>query len=172
MSQINPNINNQYNVIPELADMPEFGVLFKLDADYHNFTWYGRGPADTYADRNHGSKLGVYTTTAQENMAAYLVPQECGNKTDVRWAEVTDYRGRGLRFEGDNMNVSVLPYTPHEIENARHPYELPEIHYTVVRCSLAQMGIAGDNTWGAQTHPEYLLKPEGTMEFTFSFKGI
>ena len=162
----------QYNVIPELADMPEFGVLFKLDADYHNFTWYGRGPADTYADRNHGSKLGVYTTTAQENMAAYLVPQECGNKTDVRWAEVTDYRGRGLRFEGDNMNVSVLPYTPHEIENARHPYELPEIHYTVVRCSLAQMGIAGDNTWGAQTHPEYLLKPEGTMEFTFSFKGI
>ena len=92
-----------------------------------------------------------------DNMAAYLIPQECGNKTEVRWAKVTDNRGRGLLFGGDRMNFSALPYTPHELENAAHPFELPPVHYTVIRASAAQMGVGGDDSWGAQTHPEYLL---------------
>ena len=69
------------------------------------------------------------------------------------------------------MSLSVLPYTPHEIENAAHVYELPNIHYTVVRPALARMGIAGDDTWGAMTHPEYLLDWSKKMTFRFSFKG-
>ena len=104
--------------------------------------------------------------------AHYIVPQEPGNKTGVRWAKVTDKRGRGLLFTGDGMNFSALPWTPHEMENARHPYELPAVHYTVIRTSLAQMGIAGDDSWGAKTHPEYLLPADGHMEFTFRFRGI
>ena len=70
------------------------------------------------------------------------------------------------------MMFSALPYTPHEMENAMHPYELPQIHYTVVRVSKDQMGIGGDDSWGAYTHPEYLLNTDGKMEFSFSFKGI
>ena len=90
----------------------------------------------------------------------------------MRWAEVTDYRGRGLRFTGDGMEFSALPYTPHELENAMHDYELPPIHYTVIRANLQQMGVAGDDSWGAQTHEEYLLDTRKHMSFTFSFKGI
>ena len=90
----------------------------------------------------------------------------------MRWAEVTDYRGRGLRFTGDGMEFSALPYTPHELENAMHDYELPPIHYTVIRANLQQMGVAGDDSWGAQTHEEYLLDTSKHMSFTFSFKGI
>ena len=67
---------------------------------------------------------------------------------------------------------SALPYTPHELENAKHPYELPGVHYTVVRAALGQMGIAGDDSWGSRTHPEYLLDVKGKMEFTFSFRGV
>ena len=67
---------------------------------------------------------------------------------------------------------SALLYTPYEIENAMHPYELPQIHYTVVRVAKAQMGIGGDDSWGAYTHPEYLLNADRKMEFSFSFKGI
>ena len=67
---------------------------------------------------------------------------------------------------------SALPYTPHEMENAMHPYELPQIHYTVVRVAKGQMGIGGDDSWGAYTHQEYLLNADGKMEFSFSFKGI
>lgn len=170
-----------YDPVAELGDMPEFGVMFKINADYKNVEWYGNGPAETYADRKHGAKLGIYKNgtklgiyrnRADDNMAAYLVPQECGNKTDVRWAKVTDDRGRGLFFSGERMNFSALPYTPHELENAAHPFELPEVHYTVIRASSAQMGVAGDDSWGAKTHPEYLLDVSKKMEFSFDMKGI
>lgn len=161
-----------YDPIKELGDMPEFGVIFKFDADYSNVEWYGMGPEETYADRKHGARLGIYRNSVQDNMAKYLVPQECGNKTDVRYAKVVDAKGRGMLFRGDGFNFSALPYTPHEMENAMHPFELPEIHYTVVRVSEGQMGVGGDDSWGARTHEEYLLKADQRKEFTFVFQGI
>ncbi len=161
-----------YNPVKELGDMPEFGVLFKFNADYENVEWYGNGPAETYADRKRGAKLGVYRNKVTDNLAKYLVPQECGNKTDVRWAKITDQRGKGMLFAGDNMNFSALPYTPHEMESAMHPYELPQVHYTVVRVSLGQMGVGGDDSWGSQVHPEYLMDVSAPMKFAFSFRGL
>lgn len=165
-----------YDPVKELGDMPEFGVMFRLDADYDRVKWYGLGPAETYADRLKGAKLGVYRNLVKENMAEYIVPQECGARQKVRWASVTDRRGYGMLFEMDEqsgpMMFSALPWTPHELENAKHPYELPEVHYTVVRTALGQMGVGGDDSWGSRTHPEYLLKTDGKMEFTFSFRGI
>lgn len=162
----------QYSPIEGLGDMPEFGMLFKLDADYDTLEWYGNGPEETYADRKKGAKLGVYRNKVADNMARYLVPQECGNKTEVRYAKVTDEKGRGLLFAGDRMCFSALPYTPHELENATHPNELPPIHYTVVRASLGQMGVGGDDSWGSRVHEEYLLSVEKPLEFSFCFKGI
>ncbi len=163
-----------YDPVEGLPDMPEFGVMFKFNADYDHVKWYGLGEAETYTDRKHGAKLGIYENMVSDNMAAYMVPQECGAKEEVRWATVTDRKGRGILFEmeGEPMMFSALPYTPHEMENAMHPYELPQIHYTVVRVAKAQMGIGGDDSWGAFTHPEYLLDAEKKMEFCFSFKGI
>lgn len=165
-----------YDSTEGLRDMPEFGVLFKLSADYDRIKWYGLGPQETYWDRKRGAKLGVYSNLVQENMAKYLVPQECGAKEEVRWAKVTDRKGRGMLFEMDEDNgpmmFSALPYTPHELENAMHLYELPAVHYTVIRAAKAQMGVGGDDSWGACTHPEYLLPKDGRIEFSFSFKGI
>ena len=165
-----------YDPVKELGDMPEFGVLFKFNADYDHVKWYGLGPAETYADRKHGAKLGIYENSVSDNMARYLVPQECGNKEGVRWASITNRKGRGMLFEMDKNNgpmmFSALPYTPHEMENAMHPYELPEVHYTVVRAAKGQMGVGGDDSWGAHTHPEYLLNTDGKMEFSFVFKGL
>ena len=165
-----------YDPVKELGDMPEFGVLFKFNADYDHVKWYGLGPAETYSDRKHGAKLGIYENSVSDNMARYLVPQECGNKEGVRWASITDRKGRGMLFEMDKNNgpmmFSALPYTPHEMENAMHPYELPEVHYTVVRTAKGQMGVGGDDSWGAHTHPEYLLNADGKMEFSFVFKGL
>ncbi len=161
-----------YDPVKELHDMPEFGVIFKFNADFENLEWYGNGPAETYADRKHGAKLGIYHNKVSDNMAKYLVPQECGNKTGVRWAQITDHAGKGIQFRGDNMSFSALPYTPHELENAMHPYELPEVHYTVVRAAMQQMGVGGDDSWQAEVHPEYLIDASKPMKFTFYFKGI
>ncbi len=161
-----------YDPATGLPDMPEFGMMFQLNADYDRLEWYGLGPAETYADRKRGAKLGVYKNKVADNMAGYLVPQECGNKTEVRYAKITDDRGRGMLFEGDGISFSALPYTPHEIENAMHSYELPQVHYTVVRAALAQMGVGGDDSWGAQVHPEYHIDTSQPLTFTFRFRGI
>lgn len=161
-----------YDPVPALGDMPEFGVIMKLDADFDHLEWYGNGPAETYSDRQQGAKLGLYRNLVAENMAKYLNPQECGNKTRVRYAKVTDRRGRGLLFVGKDMYFSALPYTPHELENASHVYELPQVHYTVVRAALGQMGVGGDDSWGARPLPAYLLNVSQKMEFRFFLKGI
>ena len=158
--------------IEELGDMPEFGMLFKFRADYDNVTWYGLGEQETYADRKEGGKLGIYSNKVADNMAKYLVPQECGAKCGVRYAKVTDMKGRGMMFFGDELTFSALPYTPHEIENAAHDFELPEVHYTVVRVAQAQMGVVGDDSWGAKVHPEYLIDVSKKKVFTFCFRGI
>jgi beta-galactosidase len=152
--------------------MPEFGVMFKLDADCDILKWYGLGPQETYADRREGAKLGLYENHVKDNMAEYLVPQECGNKCGVRYAKVVDRKGRGMLFFGDELSFSALPYTPHEVENAAHAYELPEVHYTVVRVAKAQMGVGGDDSWGAKVHPEYLIDVSQPLAFTFCFRGI
>ncbi len=165
-------VHLSYDPVEGLGDMPEFGMLMKLDADYDQLRWYGLGPEENYWDRCEGAKLGIWRKTVAENVARYPKPQECGAHTGVRWAEVTDARGRGLRFTGDRMTFSALPWTPHELENAAHDFELPPVHYTVIRAALRQMGVGGDDSWGARTHPEYLIDVSKRLEFTFCFEGI
>ncbi len=168
----NINTTLEYEAPDGVTDIPEFGMLFRFDADLENVAWYGLGPADTYCDREKGGKLGIYHKKVTENLAEYLVPQECGNHTGVRSVSITDNKGRGVRFTGNDLSVNVLPYTPHELENAMHAYELPPVHYTVARIALKQMGVAGDDSWGARTHEEYLLDASNKIVLSFDFKGI
>ena len=165
-------IQLDYNPVPEKGDMPLFGVGFKMDADYDRIRYYGLGPEENYLDRKEGARLGVFTTTVKENMTPYLYPQECGNRTGVRWAEVTDFRGRGLRFRGAGMEFNALPWTAHEIENAAHSNELPNRLYTVIRAAKIQMGVGGDDSWGARTHDEYLINVKEKISFSFTFEPI
>ena len=157
----------------DVGILPEFSMLFAFPADFDRLAWYGLGPEETYPDRC-AAKLGVYRNHVSDNVAKYLVPQECGNKMGVRWATLTDASGRGICFRTeapDGLCFSALPWSPEEMESAMHPTELPPAHYTWVRMGL-QMGVGGDDTWGALVHPEYLLENEGEMWVEFSFRGI
>ena len=156
----------------DLPDLPEFGMLITADADLGRLTWYGDGPHECYVDRRGSARLGVYSAEVAEQLTPYVRPQESGSRTGVRWATVTDSQGAGLRFDcAAGMEFSALPWTPFEIENARHPVELPPIEYTVLRPALMRRGVGGDDSWGARTHPEYLL-PRGELEFRFGFQGL
>ena len=166
------DVRMAYDPVKELGEMPEFGMITKLDADYDRVRFYGLGPAENYIDRREGARLGIWEYRAAENLTPYLMPQECGNRTGVRWAEITDAKGQGLKIWLKGGEFSALPWTPHEIENAAHGYELPPACYTVLKMSARQMGIAGDDSWGARTHPEYLLDVSGLLTFEFSFRGI
>lgn len=156
----------------DIGELPSFGVLFTMDADFGNLRWYGNGPEETYQDRENGGKLGVWENKVVENMAEYLRPQECGNHTGVRWAEVTDDSGRGFRFEGDDLSFSALPFSPDQIDCADHPNELPPVLSTYVRVDLVQEGVGGDDTWGARPLPKYIIDNAKPLSFDFWFKGI
>ena len=153
--------------------MPDFGLLFRLPGEYDRLTWYGRGPEENYCDRKTGSPIGLYESTAAAGLTPYLLPQECGNHTDTRYFTVQNADGRGLRFtakEGTFLDFSVLPYTPHELEAATHPNELPPPLYTVIRISAGEMGVGADDSWGARPHPEFL--PEATGRAPLCFRII
>ena len=166
------DVQMRYDPVKELGEMPEFGMIMKLDADYGKVRFFGLGPEENYIDRREGARLGLYEYAAEENLTPYLMPQESGNRTGVRWAEVTNDRGQGLKLWLNGGEFSALPWTPHEIENAAHGYELPPVNYTVLKMSSRQMGVGGDDSWGARTHPEYLIDITKPVKFTFSFRGM
>lgn len=163
------HIHVKYQGAENLPVLPAFGMDFKLKEKYHNVKYYGYGPEENYADRKKGARLGVYESTAADNMSPYLFPQECGNHTGVRWVSVTDDRGEGIRFvgEGNTFENSVLPYSEYELESAAHREELPSVHYTFVRILAAQMGVGGDDSWGAPVHEQYLIPSDRDIELKF-----
>lgn len=168
-------VSLDYLDVEKIGDMPEYGLMFTLDADYENIKWYGYGAEENYIDRKHGAKLGVYENKVINNMSKYLRPQECGNKEGVRYALVTDDKNRGLIFvadEKEGFSFSALPYSPSQLEEIGYSYELGKIYHTFVRVSKARLGVGGDDSWGAKTHDEFRLQSKGKMHFSFSFKGI
>jgi len=157
-----------------IPDMPEFGMMFTVDADLDRLTWYGEGPEECYVDRRRGARVGLYHGEVSHQLTEYLRPQEAGSHTGVRWASVEDQHGWGVRFESldeSGMEFSALPWTPVETENALHPNELPPIRHTVLRPALMRRGVGGDNSWGAMTHPEYRL-PTQPLTFRFAFEPL
>ena len=161
-------ITGEYFGTEGIPNIPEFGMMFILKSDLDKVLWYGSGPSDNYTDRKDGCKIGIYEGCVND-LVPYLRPQEYGNKSDVRYAKVFSDNGFGLIFEGENLNFSALPYTPHEIENAAHSFELPPVYHTIIRVSQEQMGVGGDDTWGAPVHEEFTISGEENHKFKFIF---
>lgn len=166
------DVKVDYSGVEGMPDMPLMAMDFKMKQKYHNFTYYGMGPDENYIDRRKGARLGYFKTTAAKNFSGYLNPQECGNRTDIRYMMVTDNNGEGLCFQAktEPFESSVLPYSAYELEEATHIEELPEIYYTWVRIIAKQMGVGGDDSWGAPVHKEYKISgnAQRTLEFVIS----
>lgn len=152
----------------DLPDLPLFGMQFSMPERFHLADWWANGPQENYVDRQGGSTLQRFGTDVRNENCPYVRPQEYGNRTGVRTLFVHDEQGSGLRFWcPGGMEASVLPWTAQELEEAAHPYELPESHHTIVRLALQQMGVGGDDSWGAPVHEPYRLHPEEKMTFCF-----
>ncbi|WP_239613760.1 glycoside hydrolase family 2 TIM barrel-domain containing protein [Cohnella mopanensis] len=156
-----------------LPEIPEIGMIFEMDSSFDTISWYGRGPHENYWDRSAGARLGLFSGKVNEQAAPYLRPQETGNKTEVRYATLTNVDGLGIKLEGAPVfELNALPYTPHELERYDHQHLLPPSEKTVVRVNYKQMGVGGDDSWGALTHPEYTLFANRTYGYAFVIKGI
>lgn len=158
-----------YQPLSSNIEMPAFGLLFQLYKDMEHVSYYGFGPEENYIDRNKGAMLGRYDYNVTDNCTPYLYPQECGNRTHVKEVLIHG-ENKVLLLEGDDFEMSALHYTPYELENARHHDELPEAYQTVLCINEKQMGVAGDDTWGAKTHEEFLLD-KNKRHLHFAFKG-
>jgi beta-galactosidase len=157
-----------------LPEIPEIGMLATLDDSFEKITWYGKGPYENYWDKEKGAKIGLYTGKVIDQYVPYLKPQECGNKTGVRWAFLSnDQQGVGLKISGlPNFEINALPYTPFELEEHDHAYKLPTSNKTVVRINYKQMGVGGDDSWGQKTHPEFTLFANRDYSYSFKLKGM
>ncbi|WP_018931075.1 glycoside hydrolase family 2 TIM barrel-domain containing protein [Gracilibacillus lacisalsi] len=155
------------------ADIPEIGMHFEMGATFENLTWYGKGPHETYWDRQKSGKIAIHNGKVNDQLQPYLKPQESGNKCGVRWLELSDGEGNGLKITGDpTVEVNALSYTPFELEEASHHYKLPESDKVSVRVNGWQMGVGGDDSWGQQVHPEYRLHANSSYRYQFTLKGF
>ncbi|SDT53541.1 beta-galactosidase [Paenibacillaceae bacterium GAS479] len=155
-----------------LPEIPEVGLMFSMDGSFKDLEWYGKGPHESYWDRQLSAKIGLFQGKVADQFVPYLRPQECGNKLDVRRAAILNQKGVSLHITGEpTFELNALPYTPFELEANDHVYKLPVSDKTVVRINYRQMGVGGDDTWGSKPHPQFLLLADKSYSFSFTLQG-
>jgi beta-galactosidase len=154
--------------------MPRFGTELVVAAGLDRVAWYGRGPQETYIDRQF-ERVGVFRSTVGEQWVDYSQPQENGNKTDVRWVALTDANGVGLLAVGDpTLSVSARHYAKDDIDRARYTWEMPKRAQVFLNLDWKQMGVGGVDSWSpnAWPLPAYRLDASKPMSFRYRLTPI
>jgi beta-galactosidase len=153
-----------------LPELPRFGMQMASAsaAAFDTITWFGRGPQETYCDRDD-ARVGLYSGKIDDQFFAdYTEPGESGNKVDVRWVALTGPKGVGLLAVGmPRLSVNALPYKTDDLEGMKHAYQIPHRDFVTINLDLKQMGVGGDDSWGALPQPEYRIKP---AEYSYRFR--
>jgi len=152
----------------ELPELPRIGVQMTVPESFRTVEWYGRGPHESYWDRKTGAHVGVYQSTVDAMFENYSVPQEYGNRTDVRWVALDDGAGAGLLVVGrPPVGFSAHAYTTDDLEQAAHAYELTRQPFVVLNLDLQQTGVGGNDSWGARPDEDVTLRPQ---PYRFAFR--
>lgn len=155
-----------------LPALPRFGMVLHLPKEFTKITWYGRGPHESYWDRKTGAAVGLYSGLIDDQFFRYVRPQETGNKTDVRWLVLSKENGYGLLAVGSPyLSASVYPFENSELDyitgEQRHGSELKRGEVVTLNLDWKQLGVGGDNAWGARPHAKYTLYPR---EYHYGFR--
>ncbi len=156
-----------------LPELPRMGMRLKIPYEYHHVTWYGRGPFESYNDRKSASYIKLYKAKVEDMDTPYIVPQENGNRTDVRWMQFLAGDGSGFRIIGDQpLEMSAHHYSLEDLEEYhRHRFTLPAKAFVEVNIDHLQMGVGGDNSWGYRPHEKYRLL-ENEYQYSFVMKPV
>jgi beta-galactosidase len=166
-----------FDLRKQRPELPRFGMRFSLPAAYGELEWYGRGRHENYCDRNNSALVDVYQSTVAEEYFPYIRPQENGYKTDMRWMKITDASGKGILidglplFSGSALNNSIEDFDQGTKQNYRHTIDISPRDEVFVTVDLKQMGVGGDDSWGAKPHPQYRL-PADNYSFKFRMQPI
>ena len=155
-----------------LPEIPRIGLTLSLPGEFKELRWYGRGPQENYIDRKTAAFVGVYTDSVDKSAVPYVSIQEYGNRTDCRWASLTDDKGWGLKAIGmPQFDFSALPYTSEDLtqdkRGDKHPADIARRDFVTLNLDYGQMGVGGDDSWGAPVHPQYKL---GTDAYSYTLR--
>ncbi len=165
-------IENVLVVQEGLPNLPRFGMQMETPGDNNIMTWCGRGPHESYWDRKTSAAVGLYSESVYKPKHQYIRPQETGNKSDVKWTALTAESGFGLlAIADDSLYVSAWPCRMDDYEKATHPTELTFRDNVTVNIDYRQMGVGGDNSWGARPHAKYTLPPN-TYSYKFRLRPV
>ena len=171
-------INVTHTLIPgehALPELPRFGMNLQLPEGFEQVSWLGRGPHENYCDRYTSAFVDLHRAGVDQLYFAYPAAQENGTRTDTRWLLIANSLGRGLLFSGQPLfSFSALHYTAEDMtqdyRGQMHPHQLTRRSITDVHIDFKQMGVGGDNSWGARPHRPYTL-PYGAYSFSYSLRG-
>ena len=161
----------------KVSDMFRFGMQLQMPRSFETIEYYGRGPVENYADRNHNTFLGRYRQSVDSQFYPYVRPQENGNKTDLRWWRVLNVGGNGLEIKAEApFSASALHYTIESLDEGtrkiqRHSNEVEQADLTNVLIDKAQMGLGCIDSWGALPLEKYCL-PYQDYSFTFTLTPV
>lgn len=161
----------------KLPVMPRFGMRWELPVNFDNLSYFGRGPQENYCDRNNGTFVGQYSSKVADQYFNYVRPQENGYKTQVRWFELRNENGVGLRISGapqlgfSSLHNPIEDFDQVTHNDYRHTNDIVKKDGVFVTVDLKQMGVAGDNSWGATPYKEYLV-PAQNYKFNFTIKPV
>lgn len=173
--KVNMNFTPGSKPLPEI---PRFGMRMVIPAEYDTMEWFGRGPHENYEDRKTSAAIGLYTARVWEQYHPYVRPQETGNKCDVRYLSFSDSKGEGWLITGEetlsasawNFPMEDIEYVPFNTER-KHGGSIEKKEMVWINIDHRQMGVGGDNTWGARVHPEYTITPE-PVSYTFTIQPL
>jgi beta-galactosidase len=154
----------------KVPDMPRFGMQMAAKPGFENLRWYGRGPQETYCDRCD-ARMDVYQGTVSDQYFDYSEPGETGNKVDVRWMTLVNDKGIGLLAIGQPaLSVNALHYTTEDLMSAAHGWEMTRRDFVTLNLDLKQMGVGGDNSWGARPHDEFRIPAARPYSYAFCLR--
>ena len=156
---------------PGLPNIPKVGIQMGINRSYDQIEYFGRGPFENYIDKNYGADVGIYNLPINDFMENYVVPQENGNRTDVRWMYLHNQQSKdGLLIVADSLlSMSAWPYTEENIQNAKHTNKLKDAGFITLNIDLIQMGVGGNDSWSEVAAPleQYRIKPKAYYEYSF-----
>ncbi|MCH5597847.1 beta-galactosidase small subunit [Niabella ginsengisoli] len=158
-----------------LPNIPKIGMQAGINKAFTNINYFGLGPLENYIDRRYGFDAGVYQSDIYSFMEPYVVPQENGNRTDVRWLSLSKPKSKtGLTIVADSLlSMSAWPYTEKNIAEAKHTNKLNPAEYITLNIDLIQMGVGGNDSWSPVAAPldQYQIGP-GNYKYSFYIRPI
>ncbi len=163
----------------DLPELPRIGMTFTVPKEYNKVEWYGRGPQENYLDRYTAAFIGIHNFKVDEQVCPYVAPQEYGYRTDTRWLTLSDNRGNGIKIIQTDEDIpfcfSARNYTNEDLtiesRGIKHTYEIAPRDFVELNIDYKQMGVGGDDSWGARTHEKYTLFPQN-YEYSFVIEPV